>query len=55
MSNVKKVYLTIEGFDNDLEDCLTILTEPTETNKYYVCEYVSPALYKSIIHIYIIN
>lgn len=55
MSNVKEVYLTIEAFDKDLEGCLTILTEPTETNKYYVCEYVSPSLYKSIIHIYIKN
>ena len=55
MKNVKEVYLTIEAFDKDLEDCLTILREPTNINKYYVCEYVSPALYKSIIHIYIIK
>jgi hypothetical protein len=55
MKNVKEVYLTIEAFDKDLEDCLTILREPTNIKKYYVCEYVSPALYKSIIHIYIIK
>lgn len=49
----KQVYLSIEQFDKDLEDCLTIITEPTQSNPYYVCEYVSPALYKSIIHVYI--
>ncbi len=49
----KQVYLSIEQFDKDLEDCLTIITEPTQRNPYYVCEYVSPALYKSIVHIYI--
>jgi hypothetical protein len=50
---VKEVYLSIENFDKDLEDCLTIIKEPTSSNQYYVCEYVSPALYKSIVHIYI--
>lgn len=49
----KQVYLSIEQFDKDLEDCLTIITEPTKRKPYYVCEYVSPALYKSIVHIYI--
>ena len=48
-----QVYLSIEQFDEDLEYCLTIITEPTSRNPYYVCEYVSPALYKSIVHIYI--
>ena len=47
------VFLSIEQFDMDLEDCLTIIQEPTRSNHYYVCEYVSPALYKSIIHIYL--
>jgi hypothetical protein len=51
--STKQVYLSIEQFDKDLEDCLTIITEPTQRNQYYVCEYVSPALYKSIVHIYI--
>ena len=46
----KKVYLTQEGFNKDLEICLTIIEE---CDGYYVCEYVSAALYKSIIHIYI--
>ena len=49
----KKVYLSIEQFDKDLEDCLTIIKSPTKLNPYYVCEYVSHALYKSIVHIYI--
>lgn len=49
----KKVYLSIEQFNKDLEDCLTIITYPTHRNPYYACEYVSPALYKSIVHIYI--
>ena len=36
----KQVYLSIEQFDKDLEDCLTIITEPTQINPYYVCEYI---------------
>lgn len=48
-----QVYLSIEQFDKDLEDCLTIIKEPTKRNPYYVCEYISPAPYKSIVHIYI--
>jgi hypothetical protein len=49
----KQVYLSIEQFDKDLEDWLIIITEPTQRNPYYVCEYVSPTLYKSIVHVYI--
>ena len=49
----KQIYLSIEQFDKDLEDFLTIIKEPTRKNQYYVCEYISPALYKSIVHIYI--
>lgn len=49
----KKVFLSIEQFDKDLEDCLTIITFPKIGKPYYVCEYVSPALYKSIVHVYI--
>jgi hypothetical protein len=52
-TTTKQVYLSNEQFDKDLEDCLTIITEPTQRNFYYVCEYFSPALYKSIVHIYI--
>ena len=49
----KQIYLSIEQFDKYLEDFLTIIKEPTRKNQYYVCEYISPALYKSIVHIYI--
>jgi hypothetical protein len=49
----KEIYLTIQQFDKDLKNCLTIIKEPTHNNSYYVCEYVSFALYKSIVHIYI--
>ena len=52
-SATKQVYLSIEQFNKDLEDCLTIIKEPAQRNPYYVCEYVSPALYKSIVNIYI--
>lgn len=49
----KKIYLTHEEFDRDLEICLLIINEPSRNRPYYVCEYTSPALYKSIVHIYI--
>jgi hypothetical protein len=49
----KQVYLSIEQFNKDLEYCLTIISEPTQRNPYYICEYVSPGLYKSIVNIYI--
>lgn len=49
----KKVFLSIDQFDKDLEYCLTIIIEPTSRNPYYVCEYVFHALYKSIVHVYI--
>lgn len=51
----KEFHISIEQFDKDLEECLTIIKEPTKRNPYYVCEYISPALNKSIIHIYIIK
>ena len=53
MAPTKQVYLSIEQFDKDLTDCLTIIMKPTNCNPYYICEYISPALYKSIVHIYI--
>jgi len=49
----KDVYLTQEEFDRDLEICLLIINEPSRNRPYYVCEYTSAALYKSIVHIYI--
>ncbi len=52
----KKVYLTIEQFNEYLEICLTVITYPTKKNNYYVCEYISPSLRsKSIIEIHIIK
>ena len=49
----KEVYLTQEEFDRDLEICLLIINEPSGQRPYYVCEYTSAALYKSIVHIYL--
>lgn len=49
----KAVYLTQEEFDRDLEICLLIINEPSRNKPYYVCEYTSPALSKSIVHIYL--
>jgi hypothetical protein len=55
MNATKKVYLTKEYFEKYLQECLTIIKEPNQTNLFYVCEYVSPALYKSIVNVYITN
>ena len=49
------VYLTQEAFIKDLDSCLLILSEQDKEASYYICEYTSPALYKSIKHIYIIK
>lgn len=49
----KAVYLTQEEFDTDLENCLLIINEPSRQRPYYVCEYTSAALYKSIVHVYL--
>jgi|688.fasta_scaffold1639899_1 hypothetical protein len=51
----KDVYLTQAEFDRDLEYCLIIIGYPDKLRNYYVVEYTSPALYKSIVHIYIKN
>lgn len=51
----KAVYLTKEEFDKDLEICLVIINEPSKQRPYYVCEYTSVALYKSIVKVYIIK
>jgi len=52
----KEVFLSIEQFNKDLEDCLTIIKEPNGRRKpYYVCKCVSPTLFKSIVHVYIIK
>lgn len=49
----KNVYLTQRDFELELEICLTIIEHPTNKNPYYVCEYISYALYKSTVNIYI--
>lgn len=49
----KEVYLAQEEFNKDLEICLNIINEPSRQRSYYVCEYASAALEKSIVHIYI--
>lgn len=53
MKKLDDVYLTIEQFKKDLKSCLTIVQEPTENKKYYVCEYVSYSLHKSLVNVYI--
>jgi hypothetical protein len=53
MEKLNDLYLTIEEFDKELNSCLTILQEPTENKKYYVCEYVSYSLHKSLVNVYI--
>jgi hypothetical protein len=52
-TTTKGVYLSQDQFDKDLDYCLTIITYPTKRKPYYVCEYISPALYKSIVNIFI--
>ena len=49
----KAVYLTKDEFDIDLEICLVIINEPSRNRPYYVCEYTSAALQKSIVRIFI--
>ena len=56
MTNTKEVYLTIDQFNKDLEDSLTIVREPSKRKPYYTCLYTSPfAPYKSIVHVYIVK
>jgi hypothetical protein len=52
---MKTVFLTKEQFEMDLEICLTIISYPTKRKPYYVCEYINPALYKSVVQIELIN
>ena len=56
-TTAKRVYLSIEQFDKELEDNLTITItkEPTRRNPYYACQYLNAELSKSIIHVYIIK
>jgi hypothetical protein len=49
----KDVYMPLQEFDQELETCLTIVSEPTTRKPYYVCIYVSPSLERSAVHVYI--
>ena len=53
LQSTKAVYLTQEEFNRDLEICLLIINEPSRQRPYYVCEYTSASLYKSIVHVYL--
>ena len=53
MKKINDVYFTTEQFKKDLNSCLTIVHEPTDNQEYYVCEYVSYSLHKSLVNIYI--
>jgi len=53
MKKLNDVYLTTEEFKKDLNSCLTIVQEPTDNQKYYVCEYISYSLYTSLVNVYI--
>ena len=53
METTKEVYLTQEEFNKDLEICLNIINYPNRIRPYYICEYISAALYKRIVHVYI--
>jgi hypothetical protein len=53
MKKLNDVYLTIEEFEKDLDSCLTIVQEPTDNQKYYVCEYISYSFEKSLVNVYI--
>lgn len=54
MDTTKIVRLTIESFELELENCLTIISEPTKKEPYYVCNYVSD-FHKSVVKISIIK
>ena len=52
---IKIVKLTIDQFNKNLEDRLTIIREPSGRKPYYICEYISPTLCKYIVNVYIIK
>ena len=51
LMNREFIRVSRERFEADLEDCLTILDYPSKNKKYYVCEYITPALYKKVINV----
>ena len=55
MTNLKDVYLTIEAFNKDLDECLTIIEYPSKTKPFYVCENISSGLHKRKVNVHISN
>ena len=55
MKTLQDVYLTQEAFEKDLDECLTIISYPNKIKTFYVCEHISPALYKRKVNIYVRN
>ena len=53
LKTTQDVFLTPEEFDRDLEGCLTIINYPSRTRKYYVCEYISPALLRRKVKVFV--
>lgn len=51
--NTRKIVLTKTQFLKELKTCLTVIEYKYEFEPFFVCEYVSLALYKSIIHVFI--
>ena len=53
MKFLKDTYLTLEQFEKDLDNCLTIINYPSKRRNYYVCEHISSALIKRKVRIFI--
>lgn len=53
LENTRKIVLTKTQFLKELKTCLTVIEYKYEFEPFFVCEYVSLALYKSIIHVFI--
>ena len=53
MRTLQDVYLSQEAFEKDLNECLTVITYPSKTKPFYVCEHISAALYKSQVNVYV--
>ena len=55
MNTLQDVQRTREQFNNDLEDCLTIIQHPTTNAPYYLCEHISHALIKRTVKVFVID
>lgn len=53
MKILKDFYLSLEQFEKDLDDCLTIVNYPSKTRRYYVCEHISPTLLTRKVRVFI--